>query len=98
MKTKLFISIVSILFLIYILFMLTSCKPSMPEIKDYKNMPCYIADVCVRVNAYMENNKNECNIAFQKCFRYSDFDKCYDVKTLKEHEQCLEDLSVNVKY
>lgn len=78
---------------IIILMIVTGCKPFMPKQKDYKDgmYPCYLADVCLTVNAYMENNKTDCTLALQKCYRYVDYDKCKDEPDPKK---CWDDLGV----
>jgi len=74
----------------------TGCKPEMPSIKNYDNMPCYLADVCLTVNAYMVNNKTDCTIALQKCYRYTDYDKCKKEPTEEAQNDCRN--AVVIKY
>jgi hypothetical protein len=70
----------------------TGCKPDMPVRSDYPdNVPCYLADVCLTVNAYMVNNKTDCTLALQKCYRYTDYDKC---KKEADPKKCWDDLGV----
>ncbi len=83
--------------LFIILFIsLTGCglgfKPDMPKKESYvDNYPCYLADVCLTVNAYMTQNKTDCTLALQKCYRYSDYDKC---KNESDQKKCWDDLGV----
>ena len=73
-----------------------SCKPDMPSRKNYTDdmLPCYLADVCLTVNAYMVNNKTDCTLALQKCYRYSDYDKCNKETDIDKIKQCWDELGV----
>lgn len=84
------------LFILILFLSLTGCglgfKPDMPKLETYKdNYPCYLADVCLTVNAYMVNNKTDCTLALQKCYRYSDYDKC---EKAEDKKKCWDDLGV----
>ncbi len=77
---------------IVLLLLLVACKPSMPVKGDYAgNIPCYLADKCMTLNAYMINNKMECADALTKCYRYTDYEKC---KGEKDFDKCWSDLGV----
>lgn len=82
-----------ILISIFLTIIYTGCglgfKPDMPKKEDYPdNVPCYLADVCLTVNAYMVNNKTDCLIALQKCYRYTDYDKCKKEPTEELQNDC----------
>jgi len=83
-KAKAFLSavfgIILCLIMATILSLIVGCKPDIPIRSDYPSgmYPCYIADVCVRMTAYSEGAKQDCTLALQKCFRYTDYDKCRD--------------------
>jgi hypothetical protein len=76
-------------------FFFGGCKPSMPQRTDYPSMmyPCYLADVCVRMPAYAQQNPVECGLAIQKCFRYTDYDKCRDADN---SEKCLDFMGIRL--
>jgi hypothetical protein len=60
----------------------SGCNPKLPQLKDYETdmYPCYLADKCITVNGYKDANSQECGIAIQKCFRYTDYKRCGDDK------------------
>ena len=74
---------------IALVMLFCGCKPEMPVKTDYgDNVPCYLADVCLTVNAYMAKNKTDCTIALQKCYRYTDYDKCKKEPTEDAQTDC----------
>ena len=82
---------ISILVLIIIA---SNCKPSMPVKDDYPDaLPCYLADRCMTLNVFYESNKLDCSLTLQKCFRYSDWNKC---KAETDPRECLDKLAVKL--
>ena len=67
---------------IMVFWFLCGCNPDLPQLKDYdKDMyPCYLADKCITVNGYKDANSQDCAVAIQKCFRYTDKKNCGDDK------------------
>ena len=70
-------TIIGALILIAIVFF-CGCNPALPERADYTDdmYPCYLADLCVRINGFKNSHPVSCDTAMQKCFRYSDIKKC----------------------
>lgn len=81
-----------LIFMAIILFI--GCM-SMPDVDDYPAdmYPCYMADKCVSVNGFARANVQDCTLAIQKCFRYSDRKACKDDK---DPEQCFKDLGIRI--
>jgi hypothetical protein len=73
---------VGIACIMFAIFALSACNPSLPKIKDYSDdmYPCYLADKCVTINGFKDANSQECGVAIQKCFRYTDYKRCGDDK------------------
>ena len=61
---------------------LIGCNPTLPKITDYdpEMYPCYLADKCVTINGFKDANSQECGVAIQKCFRYTDYKRCGEDK------------------
>ena len=72
---------IAIMFFLMLVVM-TGCNPDLPQIKDYADdmYPCYLADKCVTINGYKDANSQECGVAIQKCFRYTDYKRCGEDK------------------
>ena len=72
---------ITALFLIHFIIVISfatviGCKPDMPQKKDHTSIACYLADVCIRMPAFAQQNSTDCALALQKCFRYEDYEKC----------------------
>ena len=80
-------------YLLALLIGFIGCKPSMPVKSDYEALPCYLADKCLTLNVYSDKNKTDCALALQKCFKYSDWDKC---KNEKDPADCRDRISVKL--
>ena len=78
-----------------VLSLLLGCKPSMPVRADYTEdmYPCYLAEVCLTINAYMEKNKTDCGLALQKCYRYADYKRC---EAADEPDDCFSKLGIRI--
>lgn len=84
--------VIIVLITVIVILSLFNCMP-MPKKADYTSdeYPCYMADLCVRSNAYAKSHVQDCTIAMQKCFRYKDYDKC---KAEKDFDKCWNNIGV----
>lgn len=86
-----FVVAIAIMLCLFIIS-LVGCKPDLPVKAEYgDNLPCYLADKCITINAYMQNNKADCTIALQKCYKYSDYEKC---KKDADPKACWDELGI----
>lgn len=72
--------------LMFAIFMLSACNPDMPKKKDYSAgmYPCYLADKCITIHGFKNAHHVDCAVAIQKCFRYTDEEKCGDDKDCRD--------------
>jgi hypothetical protein len=81
--------------IIFLMIFLTflGCKPTLPTIADYPdNYPCFAYDKCKTLQAY--GGKEDCKLELQKCFYYSDYQKCEKMATEDEKNKCYNKISI----
>lgn len=80
-------------FLICIIISIIGCKPTLPIMAEYtENYPCYAYDKCMTLQAY--GGKGDCKLELQKCFYYSDYQKCEKMATDDEKNKCYNKISI----